>query len=260
MLPMKTSVAPFLFPSITFLTHLQIRCKRRYSTSSPPFFGNLFLAWRAWRWWWRCSQDHGWCRLSVWVLTRPLGSSIDLLWAAHPPSYHKASLTLRERLSQSRDGFQTTARQVEAASFTDGCVHLQIHSLTHFRTCVTKVSGTGMVSASSARRYTDRAAPRLDERNIHANEGFAHCGADLVLVRTVLEGADLNFVNAIADVHWEILPSLGEWPPKTGDTFEATPSHVDDPSSGSSPFHLILDVCQWLGVNVHIHNSLDEDL
>ena len=69
-----------------------------------------------------------------------------------------------------------------------------------FEPWVTGVSGTGMVSASSARRYTDRAARRADERNIDAHEGFVHCGSDLVLVRTVLEGTDLNFVNAIVEV------------------------------------------------------------
>ena len=43
--------------------------------------------------------------------------------------------TLRERLSQARDGFQTTAPEVAAASFTGEGVHLQIHSLAQFRTC-----------------------------------------------------------------------------------------------------------------------------
>ena len=81
---------------------------------------------------------------------------------SRPPSYHKTSLTVRERLSQSRDGFQITARQVEAASFIDGCVHLQIQSHTHFRTCVTEVSGTGMVSASSAHRQSCTTSGRTE--------------------------------------------------------------------------------------------------
>ena len=116
----------------------------------------------------------------------------------------------RERLSQARDGFQTTACQVEAASFTGECVHLQIHSLSQFRTRVTKRSGAGRVPASSARRRADRTARRADERNLHANEGLDHCGVDLVLVRTVLEGTDLHVIHAIAQVHREILSTLGE--------------------------------------------------
>ena len=88
--------------------------------------------------------------------------------------------------------------------------YLQIHSLSQFRTCVTKRSGDRRVSASSARRRADRAARRADERNLHANEGLDHCGVDLVLVRTVLEGTDLHVVHAIAQVHREILPTLGE--------------------------------------------------
>ena len=49
------------------------------------------------------------------------------------------------------------------------------------------------------------------ERHIHANEGFFDlCGVDLVLIRTVLEGTDLGVVHAIAQVHCEVLPTLGE--------------------------------------------------
>ena len=56
-------------------------------------------------------------------------------------------------------------------------------------------------------------------RHIHANEGFDHCGVDLVLVQTVPEGTDLDIVNAILSIHCEILPT-------------ATSSHVGDPSLG----------------------------
>ena len=96
------------------------------------------------------------------------------------------------------------------SSFTGECVHLQILSLAQFRTRVTKRSGAGRVPASSARRRADRAARRADERNLHANEGLDHCGVNLVLVRTVLEGTDLHVIHAIAQVHREILPTLGE--------------------------------------------------
>ena len=50
-----------------------------------------------------------------WCADTPLGSSIDLLRAANLPSYREASITLRE-LSESRDGLQTTACQIGAAS------------------------------------------------------------------------------------------------------------------------------------------------
>ena len=56
----------------------------------------------------------------------------------------------------------------------------------------------------------------------------------------ILEGTDLHVVHAIAQVHREILPTLGEWLPQTGETFEATPSltgeavhfHIDRFSQG----------------------------
>ena len=43
-----------------------------------------------------------------------------------------------------------------------------------------------------------------------SNEGFDHCGVDLVTVRAVLKGTDLNVVNAVAQVRCEILPTFGE--------------------------------------------------
>ena len=86
-------------------------------------------------------------------------------------------------------------------------------------------SCSGCVSAASARRHADRTTRRANERDIHAKDGFDHCGVDLVSVRTVLEGTELNVVNAITQVHCEILPILGECP-QTKDTFEVTPSHV----------------------------------
>ena len=114
-------------------------------------------------------------------------------------------------LSQARGGLQTTARQLEAASFTGRCVHLQIHSLSQFQTCATGRSGTGRVSA---RRHADGVARCADELDVHVKEEFDRCDADHVPVRTVLEGTDLNFVNATAEVYCEILLILGECLPK----------------------------------------------
>ena len=123
---------------------------------------------------------------------------------------HSTLFTLPERRSQAPNGFWTTASQVEAVSFAGESVHIQIHSLAHSQSCVTERSGTVRVSASVARRRTDSAGRRSDELNIHANDGLDVCGVDFVLVRTVLVGTGLDVVHAIAQVHCEILPNLGE--------------------------------------------------
>ena len=54
--------------------------------------------------------------------------------------------------SRIRGRFQTTAREIEAASIIAECVHLQIRSLARCRTRVKGKRGTGSVSTSSEHR------------------------------------------------------------------------------------------------------------
>ena len=69
------------------------------------------------------------------------------------------------------------------------------------RSLITHRSGTRKVSASRARRKADGAARRARVRRLPANEGLDHSGVELVLVRNILEGADLDVVHAAAQVH-----------------------------------------------------------
>ena len=68
------------------------------------------------------------------------GDNLILVRSGHTVAQacHEMLPTFDERLSQRRDGFQTTARQVEGASFIVKCAHLQIHRLAKFRSCVGK--------------------------------------------------------------------------------------------------------------------------
>ena len=75
---------------------------------------------------------------------------------------------------------------------------------------------------------------------MHMNEGLDHCGVDLVLIRTVPEGNDLNVDDATDPVYCEILPTLGEQLFQTRDTSVVIPSRIGDPSldGESVRFHI----------------------
>ena len=99
------------------------------------------------------------------------------------------------------------ARQVGAASFTHGCVHLPIQSRPISCVC-NRTSDNVTVSASAALRCIHGTAQQSDERDCHTNEGLDPCDVDFVWVRTVL-GTDQDIVHAIVQVRCEILPVVG---------------------------------------------------
>ena len=79
------------------------------------------------------------------------------------------------------------------------------------------------------------------ERHIHADEGFDHCGVDLVLIRTALGGTDLASFTQPLKSNVRSCPHLANEMSQAGNTFEATAGHIDDLLLAGETVHFHID-------------------